>query len=133
MIELAAEVPLPPPRYPGVARALARHLARRAVEKQLQAQGRLVPHVPYAEVSALMQAYQAAHQEELLAQAMEAVRTNPRLRAMAEKEERQRQRQERKWRKQLGRNGVLDRPVCTTDNAKTPIENATEKAQPKGD
>ena len=100
-----ADVPIFP-RVPGVAKALARHLARRAVESQLQAQGFLVVHVPYTQVRELAQAHLSAHPE-LLDQAAEIVRTDPKLRAMAEKEERQRQRNERKMRK----GGVSDRPV----------------------
>jgi len=48
---------------------------------------------------------------ELLDQAAETVRNDPKLRKMAEVEERKRERQERKWRKAQSRNGVLDRPV----------------------
>lgn len=87
---------------------MARRLARRIVERQLQAEGALIAHVPYAKVMEQASEYLATHPE-LLDQATQIVRTNPKLRAMAEVEERQRQRQERKLRKQLGRNGVLDR------------------------
>jgi hypothetical protein len=55
-----------------------------------------VAHVPYAEINVLMQAYKAAHQEELLAQAMERVSRDPTLRAIADREERERERQRRK-------------------------------------
>jgi hypothetical protein len=71
-------------------------MARRAVEKELRAQGLRVVHIPYVRILALMQAYKAAHQEELLAQAMERVSRSPELRAMAEREERQRKREFRK-------------------------------------
>jgi len=37
----------------------------------------------------MMDAYKAAHQEELLAQAAALVQRNPKLRAMAEREERE--------------------------------------------
>jgi hypothetical protein len=111
-------------RYSKVARGIARRLARRIVERQLQAEGALIPHVPYAKVRELAQAYLEAHQE-LLDRATEIVRTHPKLSKMAEVVERNRERQERKWRKQLGCNGVLDRPVCTTDNARS----GTEKTQ----
>jgi hypothetical protein len=97
-----------PPRYPGVAIALAHHMARRAVERELRAQGLRVVHVPYAKILVMMQAYKAAHQEELLAQAMERVSRDPKLRAMAEREERER---ERHWRKSV-RNGVLEKPLA---------------------
>ena len=91
-----AEVPILRPRYPGVAVALAHHLARRAVERQLQAQGLRVVHVSYAKVLALMDAYKAAHQEELLAQAAALVQRNPKLRARAEQEARELEREQRK-------------------------------------
>jgi hypothetical protein len=44
----------------------------------------------------MMDAYKAAHQEELLAQAAALVQRNPKLRAMAEREEREREREFRK-------------------------------------
>jgi hypothetical protein len=81
-----AEVPLFR-RYPGVARVLANRLARRIVERQLQAQGFFVAHVPYTAVTEQAQAYLAAHPE-LLAQAVE-------YRPFVEREERERQRKER--------------------------------------
>jgi hypothetical protein len=71
---------------------VAHHLAKRAVEKELRAQGLRPVHIPYVRILALMQAYKAAHQEELLAQAMERVSRDPKLRKMAEREERERQR-----------------------------------------
>jgi hypothetical protein len=60
----------PPPPYPGIARALALHLARRAVERQLRAKGLRVSHIPYAQISEQARAYLADHPE-LLAQAVE--------------------------------------------------------------
>ena len=78
---LAAEVPLIPPRYPRVVVALAHHMARRAVEKELRAQGLRPTHIPYVRILAMMDAYKAAHQEELLAQAAALVQRNPKLRA----------------------------------------------------
>jgi hypothetical protein len=63
---------------PSVAYARAHQLAKRAVERELRAQGRRAGN---AEIIALTRAYRAAHQEELLAQAMEDVRTSPSLRA----------------------------------------------------
>jgi hypothetical protein len=100
-------------RYSKVARGIARRLARRIVERQLQAEGALIPHVPYAKVRELAQAYLETHPE-LLDEAAQIVRTHPKLSKMADIEERERQRQERKLRKQLGRYGVLDRPVQIT-------------------
>jgi hypothetical protein len=91
-------------RYSKVARGIARRLARRIVERQLQAEGTLIPHVPYAKVRELASEYLAAHPE-LLDRATEIVRTHPKLNKMAEIEERERQRQERK----LAKAGVLDR------------------------
>ena len=88
-----------PPRYPGVAVALAHLMARRAVEQQLRAQGLRVVQVPYVRILALMADYKAAHQEELLVQAMERVSRSPTLRKMAEVEERERERQQRKARR----------------------------------
>ena len=85
--------------------AAARRLAHRIVERQLQAEGARITHVPYARVRELASEYLSAHPE-LLDQATEIVRANPKLRAMAEVEERQRQRQLRKFAK----SGVLDAP-----------------------
>ena len=59
---------------PSIVRARAHHLAKRAVERELAAQGR---RVPYAEIIALRRAYQAEHQQELLAQAMADLHQNP--------------------------------------------------------
>ena len=91
-------------RYSKVARGIARRLARRIVERQLQAEGALIPHVPYEKVRELAQTYLEAHQE-LLDKATEIVGAHPKLRKMAEVEERQRERQQRK----LAKAGVLDR------------------------
>ena len=114
-----ANVPIIRPRYPGVAIALAHHLARREIERQLRAQGLRVVDVPYVHILAMMSEYKAAHQEELLAQAMERVSRDPKLRAMAMQEQRER---ERGWRKRA-KAGVLEKPtsppVCGTDNAKS--------------
>src|SRR5215469_13927689 len=96
-----AHVPIIRPRYPGVAIALAHHMARRAVERELQAQGLRPVHVPYVRILAMMSEYKAAHQEELLAQAAALVQRNPKLRAMADRELRELDRERRKraqWR-----------------------------------
>jgi len=71
-------------------------MARRAVEKELRAQGLRPTHIPYVRILAMMDAYKDAHQEELLAQAAALVQRNPKLRAMAEREEREREREFRK-------------------------------------
>jgi len=78
---------------PSIAYARAHHLAKRAVERELAAQGR---RAPFAEIIALAQAYRAAHQEELLAQAAEAVRTSPWHSMMADREVRELEREQRK-------------------------------------
>ena len=100
-----AEVPLRP-RYPGVALALARYRARRIIEHELRSQGVRVQYVPIRDIRERAQAYLETHREELLAQAMEAVRSDPKLSKMAEIEERKRERQ---WRKMQRKLGVLDR------------------------
>ena len=82
MIELAAEVPLPPPRYPGVAYALARYRARRIVESELRSQGIRVSYVPPRDIIAQAMEYLRNHPE-LLDQATESVRNDPKLRKIA--------------------------------------------------
>ena|SRR5215471_9744441 len=66
----------PPPPYPGIARALALHLARRAVERQLRVKGLRMSYIPFAQISEQARAYLADHPE-LLAQAVETVRKIP--------------------------------------------------------
>ena len=108
MIELAAEVPLPPPRYPGIAYALARYRARRIVESELRSQGIRVSYVPPRDIIAQAMEYLRNHPE-LLDQATESVRNDPKLRKIAEREERERLRQ---WRK-LARGGAQPRNRLT--------------------
>jgi hypothetical protein len=103
-----ADVPIFP-RYPGVAKALAYLLARHVIERQWRARGLRIRR--YADIIEQARAYQAEHQEELLAQAAEAVQRDPVLRKMAEREERERERQRRKSK-------VVDRAVYQTDHAK---------------
>ena len=98
--------PTLPPRYPGVAHALARRLARRIVERRLQAEGAYISRMPITKVRELASEYLSAHPQ-LLDCAAEIVRTHPKLRMMAEVEERHRERQ---WRK-LARAG---RPLNPT-------------------
>jgi len=81
-------------------KAVANHLARRAVERQLQAQGIRLTTFPYAKVVAQAQVYLAEHPE-LFDQAMERVRASPWHSMMAEREERERERQERKLAREL--------------------------------
>jgi len=76
----------------GVAKALAHHMARRAVEAELRAQGLRPVYVPYVQKLALMEAYKANHLPALLARAAEFVARDPKLRKMAEIEERERKR-----------------------------------------
>jgi hypothetical protein len=119
MARLAPDVPNIP-RYPAVAHALAYHLARRAVERQVQAEGK---RRPWAEIIARAQAYSDEHREELLAQAAEIVRTNPRWRPWIEREEREQARQRRK----RTRACVVENPcrsVRSTDNANSATDNA---------
>jgi hypothetical protein len=103
--EAQPEVPIHP-RYPAVAHALAYHLARRAVEREVQAQGK---RRPWAEIITLTRAYHSAHPE-LLAQAAEMVRGNPTLTAMAERQERQRQREHERQRRKRARAGIIENP-----------------------
>ena len=92
---------------PSIAYARAHHLAKRAVEKELAAQGR---RAPCAEIIALTQAYRAAHQEELLAQAVETVRASPWHSMMADREERELERQRRR----RARAGIVENPTAQT-------------------
>ena len=94
------DAPTLPPRYPGIARAVANHLARREIKRQLQAQGIRLTTFPYAKVVAQAQVYLAEHPE-LFDQAMERVRASPWHRMMAEREQRERERQERKRQREL--------------------------------
>ena len=92
---------------PSIAYARAHHLAKRAVERELAAQGR---RAPFAEIIAPAQAYRAAHQEELLAQAAEAVRTSPWHSMMADREVRELEREQRK----RTRAGIVENPLAQT-------------------
>jgi hypothetical protein len=65
--------------YPGVARARARHLARRVIERQLQAQGLRVSHIPQADIMARARAYLA----ELRTLAERQERDNAKMRKQA--------------------------------------------------
>src|SRR5436190_11981616 len=87
-VNALAQVPLPPPRYSGVALALARYRARRIVEQRMRDQGVRVQYVSIAIIREQAQAYLEAHRQELLDQCAEIVQRDPKLRAMAEKEQR---------------------------------------------
>jgi len=95
------DAPTLPPRYPGIVKPVANHLARREVERPLQAQGIRLTTFPYAKVVAQARVYFAEHEEELFARAMEIVRISPWHSMMAEREEHERQRQERKLAREL--------------------------------
>jgi hypothetical protein len=97
------------PRYPGISKAVANHLARRAVERQLQAQGIRLTTFPYAKVVAQARVYLAVHPE-LFNQAIERVRASPWHSMMAEREEREPERQRRK----LARAGIVENPLAQT-------------------
>jgi hypothetical protein len=85
-VNAPAQVPFPPPRYSGVALALARYRARRIVEQRMRDQGVRVQYVSIAIIREQAQAYLEAHRQELLDQCAEIVQRDPKLRAMAEKD-----------------------------------------------
>jgi hypothetical protein len=89
---LTPEVPIFP-RYPGVAIAVANHLARREIERQWRAKGLRITR--YADVIEQARAYLAEHPE-LFDKALDIVRASPWHRAQAEREERELDRQRRK-------------------------------------
>ena len=88
---VVAQVPIFP-RYSGVAHALARYRARKAVEHELRSQGLRVSHIPIRDIMAQAMEYLRNHPE-LLDQCAETVRNDPKLRTLAEQQERER------WRK----------------------------------
>ena len=96
LARVAAHAPTLPRRYPSIAKAVANHLARREIERQLQAQGIRLTTYRYAKVVALARVYFVEHEEELFVLAMERVRKSPWHSMMAQREERERQREERK-------------------------------------
>ena len=100
------DAPTLPPRYHGIARAVANHLARKVIERQMQAKGLRITR--YADVIALARVYFVEHEEELLGLAMERVRASPWHSMMAQREERERQRQERKRERERRKLVVLD-------------------------
>ena len=82
-------------RYTSVVRTVAHRLARRVIERQLQAEGVRVTYFPYAQLRVLTREYLAAHPE-LLDQAAAVVQSSPTLRKMAEIEQREQERRRRK-------------------------------------
>jgi hypothetical protein len=103
--------PTLPPRYPGIVTPVANHLARKEIERQLQAQGIRLTTYRYAKVVALARVYFVEHEEELFAQAMDRVRKSPWHSMMVEREERERERQERKRQRELMLMERADLPV----------------------
>jgi hypothetical protein len=93
------------PNIPSIAHVRAHQLARKAIEQRMRAQGLRITR--YAVVVEQARIYQAEHQEELLAQAMETVRTCPWYRAIAERELRDQERQRRK----SARAGAVENPT----------------------
>jgi hypothetical protein len=84
--------PTLPPRYSGVAYALARYRAKRIVQNELRSQGRRVSLILPRDIIAQAMEYLRNHPE-LLDQCAETVRNDPKLRTLAEQQERER------WRK----------------------------------
>ena len=68
---------------------LATRAARKVVERQLRSTGRRLPDVDHKEIMTLANDYLAAHPAELIAEAAETVRTNPKLRTLVERQARQ--------------------------------------------
>jgi hypothetical protein len=106
---MTVDVPIRP-RYSGVAYALARYRARKAVESELRSQGLRVSYIPHRDIIAQAMEYLSNHPE-LLDQCAETVRNDPKLRKMAETEQRNRERQWRKWQRQSGLLDRSNRPV----------------------
>jgi hypothetical protein len=94
---VAAQLPLPPPYYSGVTRALARYRARKAVEHKLRSQGVLVQYIPPRDIITQAMEYLRQHPE-LLDECAECVRNDPKLRTLAEREKRERL---RKWKREM--------------------------------
>jgi len=82
------DVPIIRPRYPGIAKAVATHLARRVIEQRMRSQGLRITR--YAVVVEQAQVYLAEHREELMEQALARVQASPWHSMMAEREERDR-------------------------------------------
>jgi hypothetical protein len=89
-----ASVPIIPLRRPLTApmatMCFARHLARKAVKAQLQAQGHKVSHVDARVIAMKANAYLDQHRDELIAEATMTIDSVPELRKLAEAEARRR-------------------------------------------
>ena len=92
---------------PSIATPLANHLARREIERQMQAKGLRITR--YADVVAQARTYLAEHPE-LFARALEIVRTSPWHRAQADREQRELERERRK----RTRAGIVENPTAQT-------------------
>ena len=68
---------------------LARRAALKAVQQQLQSQGRKWRDMDRRDIVVMANEYLAAHPAELIAEAAETVRTNPKLRTLVERQTRQ--------------------------------------------
>jgi hypothetical protein len=75
---------------PATTMAHVRYLARKAIRKQMQAQGLKLSAVEYKTIVNAAHDYVRDHRDELVAEAIQAVRSVPELRTLAEREARQR-------------------------------------------
>src|SRR5262245_20593351 len=80
------------PECPRTLSLLARYYAKQAVKKALVRKGIRLSHVPSREISALARDYLSKHLAELTEEAKEIVRSDPRLRKVAQREARERER-----------------------------------------
>jgi hypothetical protein len=117
---------------------LARLAARNEVKAQLKAQGVRASLVPPAEIAEKAKAYLDANPslyEEALQRAWKLglLKQADRIEQTVFDDERRNPRLVPDWRRGALFKTFANRPVCTTDNAKSPIENAGELVQPKGD
>jgi hypothetical protein len=80
---------------PGAVMTLARYYAKNAVKAELAARGVKVQSVEFSELQQLTRRYVEEHWTELAERAMNAVRNNPQIRTLAEREARRRRRNRR--------------------------------------
>ena len=71
------------PQYAPTVMTMARRLARKAAERELQAQGLRPQRMESSDIRRVAQAYFDGHLAELIAEAEQQVLSNPTLRAMA--------------------------------------------------
>ena len=76
--------------YPHLVHCFAYHAAIKIVKRQLQARGEKLCEWSAKDLRALADAYVDANRAELLAKTIEAIRTTPAFRSLAEKEARRR-------------------------------------------